>query len=207
MDDQTTNDPAAPPVSFDLGAWIGRGQAFSFVANHCSAAQAECLARIRKEGLYKSLNLTWDEFCNQYAGASRSHADQIISRLEEFGAAYFRLSEIIHISPHSYRAIQGTVNGEALQFDGESIAITPENAPRIRRAVSALRAKLREAQDAQTRSRLGVSQLRHRLDDCFNDMSALTAIPLDRGELASFRGLIGYSFNKLKTLLKELPEA
>ena len=207
MNVQATNDPAAPLVSFDLGAWIGRGQAFSFVANHCSAAQAECLARIRKEVLYKSLNLTWDEFCNQHAGVSRSHADQIIRRLEEFGAAYFRLSEIIRISPHSYRGIQGTVNGEALQLGGESIPITPENAPRIRRAVSALRAKLREARDAQTRSRLGIVQLRDRLDACFGDMSALAALPLDRGELAAFKGLIGYSFNKLKTLLKELPEA
>jgi hypothetical protein len=49
MDDRTTTDAAAHPLStFDLGAWIGRGQAFSFVANHCSAAQAECLTRIRK---------------------------------------------------------------------------------------------------------------------------------------------------------------
>jgi hypothetical protein len=48
MDDRTTTDAAANPVStFDLGAWIGRGQAFSFVANHCSAAQAECLTRSR----------------------------------------------------------------------------------------------------------------------------------------------------------------
>jgi hypothetical protein len=48
MDDPTTTHAAANPVStFDLGAWIGRGQAFSFVANHCSAAQAECLTRSR----------------------------------------------------------------------------------------------------------------------------------------------------------------
>ena len=53
----------------------------------------------------KALNLTWDEFCKQHAGASRAHADEIIRRLQEFGAAYFRLSEIIRISPQSYRAI------------------------------------------------------------------------------------------------------
>ena len=53
----------------------------------------------------KALNLTRDEFCKQHAGASRAHADEIIRRLEEFGAAYFRISEIIWISPQSYRAI------------------------------------------------------------------------------------------------------
>jgi hypothetical protein len=79
MDDRTTTDVAANPFStFDLGACIGWGQAFSFVANHCSAAQAECLTRIRKDGLYKALNLTWEEFCKQHAGVSRAHADEII---------------------------------------------------------------------------------------------------------------------------------
>ena len=77
----------------------------SFVANHCSAAQAECLTRIRKEGLHKAMNLTWDEFCKQHAGVSRAHADEIIHRLKEFGSAYFRISEIIRSSPQSYRAI------------------------------------------------------------------------------------------------------
>jgi hypothetical protein len=121
MDDRTTTGAAANPVStFDLGAWIGRGQALSFVANHCSAAQAECLTRIRKEGLYKALNLTWDEFCKQHAGVSRAHADEIIHRLEEFGAAYFRISEIIRISPQSYRAMQAAVKGEVIEVGGES---------------------------------------------------------------------------------------
>ena len=48
MDDRTTTDAVATPVStFDLGAWIGRGQAFRLIPNHCSAAQAECLTRGR----------------------------------------------------------------------------------------------------------------------------------------------------------------
>ena len=205
MEEQVAPGPGTRPApTFDLGAWIGRAQAFSFVANHCSAAQAECLARIRKEGLYKSLNLTWEDFCMQYAGASRSLADRIIGRLEEFGAAYFRLSEIIRISPQSYRAIQESVKGEALEFGGESIPITAENAPRIRRAVHALRAALRDAQDARTHSRLGICELRARLDACFSDMSRLAARPLDRGERAAFDGLIGYSFSHLRKLQTSL---
>jgi hypothetical protein len=201
MDDRTTTDAAADPVStFDLGVWIGRGQAFSFVANHCSAAQAECLARIRKDGLYKALNLTWEEFCKQHAGSSRAHADEIIRRLEEFGAAYFRLSEIVRISPQSYRAMQATVKGEAIEVGGESIPITPENAPRIRQAIAAIRAELRQTQAAQARYSLGITQLQARLDACFEDMSALSRRTLDVGERAALQGLIHYTFNKIQCL-------
>ena len=203
MDDRTTTDAAAHPLStFDLGAWIGRGQAFSFVANHCSAAQAECLTRIRKDGLYKALNLTWEEFCKQHAGASRAHADEIIRRLEEFGAAYFRLSEIIRISPQSYRTIQATVKGEAIQVGGESIPITPENAPRIRQAIVALRAELRRSQSAQARYSLGITELQARLDAWFEDMCSLSRRALDVGERAALHGLIHYTLNKIKRLAR-----
>jgi hypothetical protein len=203
MDDQTTTDVAANPVStFDLGAWIGRGQALSFVANHCSAAQAECLTRIRKEGLHKAMNLTWDEFCEQHAGVSRAHADEIIHRLKEFGAAYFRISEIIQISPQSYRTMQDKVKGEIIEFGGESIPITPENAARIRQAIAALRAEVRDTQSAQARYSLGISQLQARVDACFDDMSALSRRSLDVGERAALQGLIRYTSNKLKRLVR-----
>ena len=203
MDDRTTTDAAVNPVfTFDLGAWIGRGQALGFVANHCSAAQAECLARIRKDGLYKSLNLTWDEFCKQHAGVSRAHADEIIRRLEEFGAAYFRLSAIIQISPQSYRAMQAAVKGEALEVGGESIPITPENATRIRQAIGALREELRNTQAAQARYSLGITQLKARLDSWFDDMSSLSLRPLDISERAGLQGLIRYTSNKIKHLAR-----
>jgi hypothetical protein len=203
MDDQTTTDAAANPVStFDLGAWIGRGQALSFVANHCSAAQAECLTRIRKEGLHKAMNLTWDAFCEQHAGVSRAHADEIIQRLKEFGAAYFRISEIIRISPQSYRTMQDKVKGEIIEVGGESIPITPENAARIRQAIAALRAEVRDTQAAQARYSLGITQLQARVDACFDDMSALSRRPLDVGERAALQGLIRYTSNKLKRLVR-----
>ena len=199
MDDLATTEAA---TTLDLGVWIGRAQAFSFVVHHCSAAQAECLARIRNEGLYKVLDLTWDEFCKLHAGASRAHADEIIRRLEEFGAAYFRLSEIIRISPQSYRAIQAAVKGDAIEFGGESIPITPENAGRIREAIAALRAELRHTQDAQARYSLGIIELQARLDAWIDDISALGRRPLDDGERAALQGLIRYTFKKTQRLAR-----
>ena len=204
MDDRTIADAAVNPAStFDLGAWIGRGQALSLLANHCSAVQAECLAHIRENGLYKALNLTWEEFCRQHAGASRARADKIIRQLGEFGAAYFRLSEITRISPQSYRMIQDTVKGEAIEVSGESIPITPENAARIRQAIGALHAGLRQAQSRQACSSLGITHLRARLDACFEEMSAMGLRPLDVGERAAFQGLIRYAFNKVRRVARQ----
>ena len=200
MDDRTTTDAAA---TFDLGTWTGRGQAFSLIANHCSAAQAECLARIRNDGLYKALDLTWDEFCRQHTGTGRAHADEIIRRLEEFGAAYFRLSEIVRISPQSYRAMQDKVKDDAIEIGGEFIPLTPENAPKIRQAIAALREELRNTQSAQSRYSMGITEMKTRLDACFEDMSALGRRPLDIGERAALQSLIRYTFNKIKRLARE----
>jgi len=78
---------------------VGRQQAFAVIANKCSAAQALCLKQVRETRLYEKLDLTWDEFCKEYAGIGRAYADRLIQQHEEFGEAYFRLSEIARISP------------------------------------------------------------------------------------------------------------
>jgi hypothetical protein len=96
------------------------------------------------------------------------------------------------------------MKGEVLEFAGESIPITPENAPRIRRAVSALRADLRKAQDAQTRFGVGITHLMARLDACFQEMSVLSDRPMDLGERTALQGLARYSMGKLRKLLQKL---
>jgi len=84
--------------------------------------------------------------------------------------------------------IEGTVNGEALELDGESIPINPENAPRIRQAVNALRAELRKAHAARARSSLSITLLQARLDACFEEMSSMSVRTLDIGERARLPG-------------------
>src|ERR1700680_4444839 len=88
-----------------LGTWLGRHQAFGIVANRCSAADAECLRTMRESEQYKKLGLTWDEFCKQHAGISRTYADRLIGCLTEFGADYFRFAEVMDISSQTYRLI------------------------------------------------------------------------------------------------------
>src|SRR3981081_3233764 len=81
MDDQT---PAQ--VTLSVGTWIGREQAFNALAHHCSAARVACLKQVRETEAYKSLDLTWDQFCPEHAGISRAQADRLIAQLAEFGA-------------------------------------------------------------------------------------------------------------------------
>lgn len=124
-----------------LGAWLGRHQAFGLIANRCSAADAECLKAIRDGGDYKQLGLTWEQFCAKHAGVSRVHADRQIHYLEEFGANYFRLADVMPISPETYRLIAGAVSDEGLECNGERIPLARENRDKVAAAVTAIRAR------------------------------------------------------------------
>lgn len=132
---------------FETGQWLGRWQAFALIANGCSAAEAQCLKAIKDDARYKSLGLTWEGFCDRHAGMSRSTADRIIDRLEEFGEAYFQLSQVMRISPERYRMVEGAVADRSIEFQGEKIPITRENSARIAAAVDAL---LRANEDARS---------------------------------------------------------
>jgi hypothetical protein len=125
-------------AQFETGQWLGRRQAFALIARGCSAAEAQCLKAIKDDAGYKSLGLTWEQFCDQHAGMSRATADRIIERLEEFGEAYFQLSQVMRISPERYRMVEGAVADQTIEFRGEKIPITRENSARIAAAVDAL---------------------------------------------------------------------
>ena len=63
---------------FDLGAWLGRKQAFTLLAGRCSAADAECIRQMRNKRAYRAVGLNWDRFCRERLGISRSNADSIV---------------------------------------------------------------------------------------------------------------------------------
>ncbi len=180
----------------ELGTWIGRGQAFGMLANKCSAAQAECLRRSKQERVYEKLGVNWEEFCEKYAGISRSYACRLIQRLEEFGPAYFELSEIVPVSPESYRRIAGSVRPEGIEIDGEVVAITPENAPRIRHLLEASRtAEAPEEKKARARS---IPDVKQRLDACIRDLDAISETAADVGTRSELMALAGCWIDRLK---------
>src|ERR1700674_660050 len=91
-------------TAFDLGKLLGQREAFSLVAGRCSAADAECIRKLRDEGAYKLK--------------------------EEPGPAYFEGAQFTRISPEAYRTIAPAVTGNAIRWNGEAIELVAANAQR-----------------------------------------------------------------------------
>jgi hypothetical protein len=89
MQELTIPPPAADAGEFELGIILGSRIAFASVAGRCSAADAECMRRMRDEKLYLHRAPTWEEFCPQYLGLSKAQANRVIRYLGEFGPDYF----------------------------------------------------------------------------------------------------------------------
>ncbi|MGA9626096.1 MAG: hypothetical protein WBL65_01270 [Bryobacteraceae bacterium] len=193
-----------PREWIDAGACVGRQQAFAVIANKCSAAQALCLKQVRETQLFEKLGLTWEEFCKEYAGISRENADRLIRQHEEFGDAYFRLSEIARISPETYRQIAGQVSDEGLEFDGGKLALIPENGPRIRAAIQTLRTQLKQARDASQPAAPNIVQLQIRLDAVVEGISRMARRPLAPDHRAALQGMATYAIHKLKEVSQSL---
>jgi len=127
--------------SFDLGAWLGRRQAFCLIASRCSVADIECLAAIRDGKMYKTLGMTWRSFCTECLGITDRWADTLIGRLKSLGPDFFKLNNFTRIKPADYVRISGAVTTDGLSYAGEIIPFEPENAAELAEAVEALRAE------------------------------------------------------------------
>ena len=195
----------------DLGSWVGLQKAFANVSSGCSAARAQCLKQVRDSHMLDDLGFTWEEFCTLHAGISRRHADNLIHQYERFGDAYFRLTEIAPVSPKTFQQIAAQVTPDTIEIDGQPIAITPENAPKIRAAIQSLRHQLQHPSGGEagrdSRPPADVIELRVRLDAVLNDAAtAFHAInPMVQAdcELAGLRSLAAYGIDKFRALSRE----
>jgi len=196
----------------ELGSWVGLQKAFANVSSGCSAARAQCLKQVRDSHMLDDLGFTWDEFCTLHAGITRRHADNLIHQYERFGDAYFRLTEIAPVSPKTFQQIAAQVTPDTIEIDGEPLALTPENAPKIRAAIQSLRRQLQhppgsESERRDPRPPANVIELRIRLDAVLNDAArafhALNPMVQADSELASLRGLAAYGIDRFRALSRE----
>jgi hypothetical protein len=177
--------PAEPVATdFDLGNWLGMRRAFGMMAGRATAADAECLRRIRDDQMYLAKASTWDEFCEQYLGASRSQANRVIHYLEEFGPEFFHLTELTRMSPEAYRAIAAHVKTEGLEFQGEVIPLAPQNAQRVTAAVNELRKRVESPKTPARSAEDPFKAMDRRLDDVIARVGALPPL-LDAGQKIS----------------------
>src|SRR5215467_6437763 len=191
-----------PKEWIDAGAWIGRQQAFAVIGSQCSAAQAISLKHVKESRAYEQLGLTWEEFCQTHAGISRAQADTIVRQHDEFGDAYFRLSEIARISPETYRQIAPQIEGDTIEIDGEKLSFTAANAAKIRAAVLDLRAQLRDARESAPPGSV-IAEWRSRQDALFRDIGRKVYRPHPEPEKIAIRELAQYAISKWQEILRE----
>ncbi|HUI57360.1 MAG TPA: hypothetical protein VLY04_20430 [Bryobacteraceae bacterium] len=181
----------------EAGAWIGRQQAFAVIASKATAAQALSLQQAKETRAFERLGISWDQFCLQYAGITRTQADSLIQRLHELGEGYFRFSEIARISPDTYRQLASKIEDACIEVDGEKVELTISNAPRIRAAVRRLRAQLKDARENTERLRSpDIAQLTARVDALIENCERLRKQYLFQGRTQDLRGLAAYAIEK-----------
>jgi hypothetical protein len=174
--------------SFYLGTWLGRRQGFQALSGQALASDACCLRYIRDNRLYRTKSENWPDFCDQYLGVNRSQIDRLIQCLDEFGDPYFNLSQLIRISPQTYRALLPHMTPEGLEHNGEIIPIAFDYVPRLNAAINAIRPRKQARQTvvvADTFENIAV-QLR----DCADRLAALPGLtPPQQVQLAALLDL------------------
>jgi hypothetical protein len=192
---------------FDLGAWLGRKQAFTLIAGRCSAATVVCLRKIREGKRYRALGLTWEEFCRQRAGISRAFADKLIQQLEQLGPLYFELSSVTRITPDNFRRIADSVTGEGLSYDGKAIEIIPENAATLAHAIEVLTTRAGfefVPSEAETTDRT-FARAERSLRSALADLERLAAIPLDIADQERLSTTLAAARNTLERISAAVP--
>src|SRR5580704_12129839 len=115
----------------DLGARMGRKQAFHLIARRCTAAQIECLIDAKENKLYLAVESTWDAYCQKRIGISRSTAERLIQQYKEQGPNLARLNSYVRIKPSEYRMFAEAVTDEGLACNGEVIPMEADNTAKL----------------------------------------------------------------------------
>ena len=132
----------------DLGIMLGQRRAFGLVAGRCSAAQAECLRRVRDEKTYLKFATSWDQFCVRQLKISKRTADRAIALLKKHGTLYFETAALTGITPAEFERIAQAIQRDGIHVGSDVIALIPENAARAVDAVAHLQAEAAAAQSA-----------------------------------------------------------
>jgi len=198
MKDSKTTHSAPAADDFELGMMLGGRKAFASVAGRCSAADADCLRRVRDQKLYLNRAATWDEFCPKYLGLSRGHANRIIRYLEELGPDYFVLAQLTQVTPEQFRAIAPAVREHNIHVNGEAIALLPENSDRVVAAVSELRQAAAGAPDTNAVERL--AEYGRRFDRLIAQFAEFSRSPMSVVERSQVNSVLRQAVRDLQRL-------
>ena len=146
---------------------LGRHEAFQFMRSGVNAALARQYSMLKNADAYKLLGRkNWDEFCRIDLGMDRTTVDGYIKALDEFGERYFATAKQIRMPMDNYRLIEGQINEDGeIEIEGEKLAFTKQNAPRIRAFVEETRKKLGDVSEDLTRSKRAASEAKKKLSE------------------------------------------
>jgi hypothetical protein len=188
----------------EAGACAGRAQAFALIASRCSADQALTLKQLKESRAFEKFGLTWDDFCRNHVGLSRSQADRIIARLDEFGEAYFRLARFARISDEAFREVAPQVTAESIDIEGEPIPLTPRNAPKIRAAIRAIQNQVRQARRRLPPVPASVVSARIEIDELLDRVQRLDHPLMTPSERAALHALAADAARKWSDFASEV---
>jgi len=133
----------------ELGVLLGQRRAFGLVAGRCSAAQAECLRKVRDEKTYLKFASNWAEFCERQLKVGKRTADRTIALLKKHGTLYFETAALTGITPAEFERIEHAIEQDGIHVGSDVIALIPENSARAVDAVARLQAEAAAAQSAE----------------------------------------------------------
>jgi hypothetical protein len=133
----------------ELGIMLGQRRAFGMIAGRCSAAQAECLRKIREQKQYLKFAPNWEEYCVRRLKISSRTADRMIALLKKHGPLYFETAALTGISPAEFARLKHAIQADGIHVGGEVIALIAENAERAVDAVAQLQAEAAAAVEAE----------------------------------------------------------
>jgi hypothetical protein len=132
----------------ELGIMLGQRRAFGMVAGRCSAAQAECLRKVRDEKTYLKFAANWAEFCQHHLKITKRTADRAIALLKKHGTLYFETAALTGITPAEFERIEHAIQRDGIHVGSDVIALIPENAARAVDAIARLQVDEAAAQSA-----------------------------------------------------------
>lgn len=182
----------------NLGRLLGQREAFQIVAARCSAADANLMREIRDGKLYEGHAEDWGDFCARYLHTSRENANRIIRLLDEFGPQYFEVAQLARISPATYRAIAPAIQNHAIEHNGESIMLVPENAEKVATAVAEMRKAVRPAAEPAPDPLLAAER---RADDLVAELAAMAERPADTLRLQATLGALITRLKRIELML------
>ena len=115
------------------------------VAGRCSAAQAECLRKVRDEKTYLKFAANWAGFCESQLKISKRNADRAIALLKKHGTLYFETAALTGITPAEFERIEHAIQRDGIHLGSDVIALIPENAARAGRRADPRVGKARHA--------------------------------------------------------------